>query len=113
MLLRFFFALAFFAAIAGCGQKASTPPEKATVPNTAVIVEMRAMQFSPASLEIKKGDTVEWKNNDLVPHTATSASFDSGSIGPGQSWKHTFNEQGDITYKCTFHPAMKGSVTVR
>lgn len=37
----------------------------------------------------------EWKNADLTPHTATAPSFgDSGSIQPGQSWRHTFNEAG-------------------
>jgi len=43
-------------------------------------VAMKNMKFSPAAIEIKKGDTVEWKNDDITPHTATSAT----SI-PGQS----------------------------
>ena len=43
-------------------------------------VAMKNMKFSPATIEIKKGDTVEWKNDDITPHTATSATFDSGSI---------------------------------
>src|SRR5688572_11727055 len=42
-------------------------------------VSMRTLQFYPPSLEVNKGGVVEWKNDDLIPHTATSPSFDSGS----------------------------------
>jgi len=78
-----------------------------------VKVSMRSMQFSPKTLRIRKGTVVEWKNDDMVPHTATSASFDSGSLGPGKAWRHTFTEAGQFPYRCTFHPAMTGSVIVR
>ena len=30
---------------------------------------MKNMKFSPATIDIKKGDTVEWKNDDITPHT--------------------------------------------
>ncbi|MEO7101146.1 MAG: cupredoxin family copper-binding protein [Luteolibacter sp.] len=78
-----------------------------------VVVSIRSLQFSPGTLEVKQGDVVEWKNDDIVPHTATSASFDSGTILSGQSWRHTFKDAGDISYACTFHPQMKGTVIVR
>ena len=76
-------------------------------------VAMKNMKFSPAAIEIKKGDTVEWKNDDITPHTATSATFDSASIAPEASWKHTFNDAGTFPYSCTFHPDMKAVVTVK
>lgn len=78
-----------------------------------VQVMMRNMQFSPATLEVKKGDVVEWKNDDLVAHTATSPLFDSGSIEPEKSWRHTFTDAGSFPYGCTFHPDMKASVVVK
>lgn len=78
-----------------------------------VKVSMRNMQFSPKTIRIKKGTIVEWKNDDIVPHTATSVSFDSGSLSPGKSWQHTFNEAGQFHYACTFHPTMTGVVIVR
>jgi len=74
---------------------------------------MKNMKFSPATIEIKKGDTVEWKNDDITPHTATSATFDSASIAPETSWRHTFAEAGSFPYICTFHPDMKASVVVK
>ena len=74
---------------------------------------MRNIQFDPVTLEIMKGDVVEWKNDDLVPHTATSSSFDSAALASGQSWRHTFTETGSFPYACTFHPHMKGVVIVK
>jgi mono/diheme cytochrome c family protein len=80
----------------------------------ALQVIMRNVKYYPPTLEIKKGDVVEWKNDDIVPHTATSAAFgDSGAIQPGTSWRHTFTEAGSFPYTCTFHPDMKGVVVVK
>ena len=79
----------------------------------AAQVSMRNLQFSPVTIEVKKGDVVEWKNDDLVPHTATSAAFDSGTIISGKSWRHTFTNAGKFSYICTFHPAMKGVMNVK
>lgn len=78
-----------------------------------VKVSMRNMRFSPQTLNIKKGTVVEWKNDDLVPHTATSASFDSGSLGNGKSWRHTFTKAGRFPYVCTFHSLMTGVIVVK
>jgi plastocyanin len=76
-------------------------------------VAMKNMKFSPATIEIKKGDTVEWKNDDITPHTATSAAFDSGSIASDAGWRHTFTQAGSFPYYCTFHPGMKGTVVIK
>ena len=76
-------------------------------------VAMKNMKFSPATIEIKKGNTVEWKNDDITPHTATSATFNSGSIASDAAWRHTFTQAGSFQYYCTFHPEMKGMVIVK
>jgi plastocyanin len=94
---------------------ATTAPSSvadASVP-AVVHVVMRNMKFDPATVEVKSGDVVEWKNEDITPHTATSASFDSASIDPDKSWKHTFSGPGNFPYACTFHPDMKAIVTVK
>lgn len=91
-------------------------PARAVAPAVAssvAQVSMRNLQFYPVNIEVKKGEAVEWKNDDLVPHTATSASFDSGTIVSGQSWRHTFTDAGNFPYVCTFHPQMKGVVIVK
>lgn len=92
------------------GDKGAAPKPGA---RAVVKVAMRNMQFYPRTLKIKKGDVVEWKNDDVVPHTATSASFDSGSMNPKTSWRHTFTKAGQFAYVCTFHPTMTGVVAVK
>ncbi len=111
-------ALMFLPLLWGCERHSpvttqADSPGQAASPNVIEVV-MQNMQFSPATVEIKKGDAVEWKNDDITPHTATSSSFgDSGPLGSGQSWRHTFTETGNLPYACTFHPNMKGVVIVK
>src|ERR1044072_4198069 len=78
-----------------------------------VHVAMKNMKFSPATIEIKKGDTVEWKNDDITPHTATSATFDSGPIASDTAWRHTSTQAGSFPCTCTFHHEMKGTVIIK
>lgn len=76
-------------------------------------VSIRSFQFAPAALEVAVGDTVTWTNHDFVPHTATASdgSFDTRSIGTEASASVVIRRRGQTTYRCTFHPAMTGSVT--
>ena len=95
--------------LVGVWALASAPASAKT--HTVVIENMR---FTPDTLTLRRGDRVVWRNNDLVPHTATAAKvFDSGSIEPGQSWSTTLRKAGKVPYVCTFHPGMKASLTVQ
>ena len=83
---------------------------------TVTPVTIRLVKFSPETIEVKTGQTVEWANNDLTPHTVTSqgtGDLNSGSIDAGASWRHTFTQAGSFPYYCTFHPEMKGTVIVK
>jgi plastocyanin len=73
------------------------------------------IKFSPAEIEVNIGDTIVWKNEDLVPHTVTAedASFNSKTIEPGKTWKRVFQKAGRITYKCLFHPSMKAQISIK
>lgn len=76
--------------------------------------------FSPASLTINVGDTVEWPNVDTAAHTVTSGSpangpsgvFDSSLIIGGTSFENTFDEAGSYDYFCMVHPWMVGNIQV-
>ena len=98
---------------------AAAPPATATAeqPNAPKLmtVTIRLMKFSPDQIEIKPGDTVEWKNADLTPHTATAPTkeFDSGPINANASWRQSFTKTGSFPYVCTFHPEMHGVVVVK
>jgi len=78
-------------------------------------VTIEGMRFNPQTLVVRRGDRVMWINKDLFPHTATAASkaFDSRSIAPNTSWTYVARKPGDYDYTCTFHPTMKGKLTVR
>lgn len=71
-----------------------------------------------ASLTINQGDIVVWTWTDALPHTVTSnaggaESFNSGNItGNGQTFSHTFVNEGSTTYKCNVHSMMTGTITV-
>src|ERR1041385_1098052 len=81
-----------------------------------VKVMMTSSKYSPATIQIAKGETVEWLNDDLTPHTVTSDSggeLNSGSVDVGATWRHTFNQPGTFSYFCTFHRERKGSVVVK
>lgn len=77
-------------------------------------VKIEGMQFSPATLKVHRGDSVTWRNNDLVPHTATAAGhFDSGDIAPGKTFTRKMDQPGAYDYVCTYHPGMKGRIEVQ
>jgi len=73
-------------------------------------------KYQPDTLALKVGDTVEWQNVDIVPHTATAVdrkTFDSGRIAKGASWRFTLTRKGTYDYLCTLHPNMKAKLIVR
>lgn len=76
--------------------------------------------FSPATLTIKAGTTVTWKNTTSVGHTVTSddgKSFDSGTTNPiaaqGGTFSFTFTTPGTFAYHCEIHPFMKATIIVQ
>ena len=79
-------------------------------------VTLQDMKYSPETIEIKKGGTIEWDNKDLTPHTVTSETdgeLNSGSIEADASWSHTFSHAGTFSYYCEYHPEMKATVFVK
>jgi len=99
------------AALAGCVvvADAATP-----APRTHAIT-ITQMRFRPVTLTVREGDTVEWVNDDLVPHTATSrqGAFDSDTIATGGRWRWVVRTRGPVAYVCTLHPTMSARLQVR
>ena len=79
-----------------------------------------ANAFSPNPVQIKRGGSITWINDDLVTHTITSGSgftdaqmgkeFDSGLLGV--MYNKGFDKAGEFTYFCQVHPQMVGKVVV-
>ena len=70
--------------------------------------------FDPDALEVTAGTAVTVTNDDAAPHTWTAddGSFDSGQLGQGDAFDHTFDSAGEFTFHCEIHPTMKGTITV-
>jgi plastocyanin len=71
--------------------------------------------FSPATLTIRVGTTVIWKNVSSAPHTVTSddgQTFDSGNIAVGGTFRFTFKNTGKFSYHCNIHPYMRATIVV-
>jgi plastocyanin len=78
-------------------------------------ITIEGVQYVPAEMTVRRGDTVVWVNKDPFPHTATAddKAFNSGSIDVNGSWKLVATKTGVHTYGCNFHPTMKGKLTVK
>jgi plastocyanin len=96
---------------------AGRPSSSASAQPKTVTVMIRGFKFEPATVTVSQGDTVEWKNDDIVPHTATEGvskpSFDSGTIEMGAAWRYIARNKGTYDYTCTFHPRMEGKLIVQ
>lgn len=84
------------------------------VPGAALNVNQPGYTPIDVTLVIGVNNTVEWTNNDNMPHTvtATDGSFDSGNMNPGATFSHTFTEPGSFAYICSYHHWMHGTITV-
>lgn len=80
------------------------------------------MSFTPSSLIINQGDTVEWNNvSGFHNVNGTQATFPSnpvsfGNGAAGAPWTYTFvfNTLGNYTYMCDVHGiSMSGTITVQ
>ncbi|MBM2851604.1 MAG: hypothetical protein HW420_151 [Candidatus Nitrosotenuis sp.] len=76
--------------------------------------------YIPLNLEIEKGTTVVWINDDNIEHTVQSQDekgnlislFNSDLLRTGERFAHKFNDDGAYHYFCTIHPWRVGVVTV-
>jgi plastocyanin len=108
-------AVARFQSHASAGRSANS----GSAPPKVVTVVIRKFKFEPTTVTVHAGETVEWKNDDIVPHTATAdgeaqkPAFDSGAIHTGKAWRYVAQKEGTYDYTCTFHPNMKGKLIVQ
>lgn len=82
--------------------------------HTVDTIFIKQMQFNPAILNVKMGDTVLWVNNGLVSHDITSDkanSFYSDTLHVGQSWKMPVKDSA--AYHCSIHPTMLGKIVIK
>jgi plastocyanin len=80
-------------------------------------ISQKEKKFSQATLTVKVGDVVNFKNDDTFAHNIFSLSdiktFDLGSYPKGQSKPVTFDKPGVVEIECAIHPDMKVVVDVK
>jgi plastocyanin len=109
--LRLVCAAAFASLCVGSGSVVAADPAAKGVTHT---INIEAVQFTPDTLTVHRGDTILWVNKDPFPHTVTSkdGGFDSHEIAAGKSWRYQPRKAGAFTYICTLHPTMKAMLRV-
>jgi plastocyanin len=77
-------------------------------------VQMRNVTFAPSELEVAVGDTVEWKNVDIVRHDAfRPGAFETGELKPGERFIWVPSDTGSYNYRCSIHARMRGKIVVK
>ncbi|MGB6118046.1 MAG: plastocyanin/azurin family copper-binding protein [Mesorhizobium sp.] len=80
--------------------------------NGVVHVTIEKLVFTPADIEIKAGETIEWTNKDKFAHTATVKGGWEVMIPAGAVASRKVEAGDTVEYYCRFHPNMKGRIRV-
>lgn len=99
--------------------QASSLAEKVIIPN-GNSNQANTGFYSPLNLEVIRGTTVTWENQDNIGHTVQSQDgegnviplFNSNVLKTGETFIYKFNSPGTYHYFCTLHPWRIGTVTV-
>jgi plastocyanin len=77
-------------------------------------IEMRSVSFLPSEIVAAVGDTIGWRNGDIVRHNAVRpGAFESEDLKPGERFEWVPADTGTFTYRCTIHARMRGKVVVK
>jgi plastocyanin len=119
--------------VAGCGtdnskssstqgtNKAGAPsaPQTSTAAGAAkasvIQVSMKNNTFIPEKITGKVGQTVRWTNDDSYPHNVVATkgeNFQSSTFSGGGTYQYKLDKPGTISYVCTIHSGMVGTITV-
>ena len=80
-----------------------------------VTIDMKNIKFAPQDATVKVGQTVKWVNQDTVDHDVSAksgADFKSELFGHGKSFEWKADKAGTVSYVCTVHPGMVGTLNV-
>lgn len=102
-LLKLVVATLVATAASGVSGAAERPP---------IVIEIKDFEYGPEKAAVAVGDSVIWRNLDIVPHTVTAMddSWDSGLIEAGGEWQTRVTEDMVSDYYCRYHPSMTASL---
>lgn len=103
---------------------ATTAATSASQTATATAVQVKIVEpstnyqtwtYEPDTVTVAVGTSITWTNTGGASHTVTAddgKAFDSGAIAPDKQWTMVMRTAGTFPYHCSFHPWMKGTITV-
>jgi len=98
---------------------APTTTESSQTASSAVQTDkvvIKDFAFNPNDINVKKGTTVTWTNQDSTAHQPAENDGQNGPSSPpldqGQSYSFKFERDGTFHYHCSIHPEMTGTVNV-
>lgn len=97
-------------------QNQTPAPAIQTISAKTYNVSIVNFAFSPSTLNINKGDTIVWTNNDSAPHQVKGdalGSLSSPVMTLKQTYSFIFNDASTFNYHCAIHPSMTGVVVVK
>lgn len=101
--------------VAACAVTGLGLANATTLTPTRHTVAIKKFKFTPERITVHVGDTIEWINQDIAPHTATAdmGDWDTGKLKKGE--RNSVEVIAEMTgnYFCKFHPKMKGHVIVK
>jgi plastocyanin len=76
-------------------------------------ITIEKMEFAPAEVSAKVGDTIEWINKDVLAHTATARNGDFDvTTPPKKTVTSVLKKAGTVEYYCRYHPNMKAVLRI-
>jgi plastocyanin len=84
------------------------------------IIQVTANGFIPATVSVKAGSQIVWKNTDSAPHTVSgnpyvekpTTDLRSNTILPNGSYTYKATSAGEIQYHDRTQPTLGGSIKV-
>lgn len=98
------------ASILACGATLADPP---------ITINQAGLKFSAKDLELEKGQTVVFVNDDTTTHNITvtgdgnGVSVNSGLQPPGGKFEMPFAKPGKYVVTCGIHPKMRMTIVVK
>lgn len=105
---RRLYSLVLLAQLTAC---ANVEPQLTTALHHQITIS--GFEFVPEEIEVKVGDTITWVNKDVVPHNVVDISNKqvvTPDLMQGGNFSYVVNSA--MSYRCGFHPSMKGSIVI-
>ncbi len=77
-------------------------------------IGIKNFMFTPMTMTITQGTTVQWINLDDIPHTVVEKgkAWRSPALDTNDTYIHTFDQPGTYEYFCGLHPQMVAKIIV-